>query len=147
MTATDPTLVIARFTEYAQILQDANAEIDRLIRSEDIPKYKLMDALTPAFADRLEALKQLEVWEPQFHALEPNGMEFGYSHEDNQDAAGNFAAIADSVSGQRWYGSLGEAIAARADDLRWRVPTFIIHRPKPTNGKRLVVDLIGATAK
>lgn len=147
MTAADPTLVIARFTEYAQILQDANAEINRLIRSEDIPKYKLMDALTPAFADRIEALNQLETWEPQFHALEPNGVEFGYSHADSEDAAGNFTPIADSIDGQRWYGSLGEAIDAKANDLRWRVPTFIIHRPKPAGGKKLVVDLIGATAK
>ena len=126
MATTEKSSMNAGFSKYMGILEKANSEISQLIRSEDSAEDKLMNELTSVFARRIEALKGLENLEAELHALEPKGVEFGYSHDSNLDAEGELRPILNSITEKHWYNSLNEAIAARANDLRWNLPTFII---------------------
>lgn len=57
--------------------------------------------------------------------------QWGYSHSRNVDARGELVPITSDSRPRAWYDSREEAEAALRNDLRWRIATFIIRRPRP----------------
>lgn len=65
--------------------------------------------------------------------------QYGYSHESHLLADGAYAPISSDYHPREWFRTRGEALTAKQNDLRWRVPTFLIRRPKPASPERIGV--------
>ena len=61
--------------------------------------------------------------------------EYGYSHEKRIAKDGGYAPIENFME-LHWYPTEELAEAARSSDRRWRLPTFLIRRPKPQPAER-----------
>lgn len=64
--------------------------------------------------------------------------EWGYSHECNVTADGELCPIKTEFGpGSGWYPTREDAEKALQNDLRWRLPTFLIRRPRPAQPERV----------
>ena len=70
------------------------------------------------------------------NTADDDGYEYGYSHESNRDREGNYAPITSEFR-PAWFATREEAGAACENDLRWRLSTFLIRRPKPEAPERV----------
>lgn len=68
--------------------------------------------------------------------------EWGYSHSENVNHRGELAPIPNNYSSSGWFTSRGEAQDALWNDLRWRVPTFLIRRPRPAQPEIIGRELL-----
>lgn len=65
-----------------------------------------------------------------------NLYEYGYTHEGRVDKYGAYVPIEREFE-PAWHDSREKAETACANDLRFRVPTFVIRRPKPAQPERI----------
>lgn len=57
--------------------------------------------------------------------------EWGYSHAKSLNSRGELAPITHERHPDGWFSSREKAEEALLNDLRWRIPTFLIRRPRP----------------
>lgn len=135
----DYRALYARHNELSRELEENSAAVTAVMQSKGTDGIlRSHDELEALFAVRDRITDEIDGVEAEFQALQPYGVDFGYSHDNNtNNSTGAYEPITPDGSGRRWFSSLSEAVRRQRNDLRWRIPTFIISRPTPAPAIRL----------